>query len=242
MSIKGVLFIFPGRRETYTCRWQDCAMPLGAVSSAELMNHLETSHIAVQPKPEICRWGTCQFKDPSLSHVATHVPGPIDEWKEPTGEDVIIHPSTPLATLRSPFLTSRLTPPLPSDVRLSYEKITTPIVPADKDNLAGECFVATVTLRNLARALRKDIQRASSGDGAFGGKTRRKLENGDVYGLPIPPGYLDSMTAEEGETVELTDAERERALRIFRVVVEEEALEMMSLSQLGPYMVECVGM
>jgi hypothetical protein len=231
--IQGVRFKrSAGRRETYTCRWQDCQLPLGAVSSAELIAHLQSHHLASHP-PQ-CRWGTCMHGRPTLQHVTTHVPGPIDASREPTAVNVAIHPSTPIATLRSPFLTSRLPPP--PDVQLQYKEIQ---VPRDvKRQPVGEAFLATATLRNLARALRREVR--ATADGAFGGKTRRKLESGEVYGLPVPPGYLDAR--EEEATVRLTDAERERAVGMFRGIVENEALELVSLAPLGQYVVDCVGL
>ncbi len=233
-----------GRRETYKCKWKNCTIPLGATSAAELQMHLETIHVpGSKTQDKVCGWATCTAAHPDAAHVATHIPSAINDTDEPQRMEITIHPTTPESLLRSPFITSRAPPPPPPSVKLEYSEILMPVT--HSKHPVGEAFLASATLRNLARALRNDVERAAAkAEGRTsraGSNLRRRLESGDAFGLPAPPDYLSAMLAEEGANVVLTAGERERAVSVFRTVVERKALEIVENPPLAPYVLECIG-
>lgn len=235
-----------GRREAFKCRWSDCVNPPETLNGAELLAHVISAHLPPSTTPETatpCKWGTCSTTKSTKSHIATHIPPPLDETKEAGHTNITVHPSTPYSQLKSPFITFRAPPPLPADVRLRYDMLTTPV--DHRRSPTGEGFAASLILRNLARALKAEIAQAEGEEGGLGslGKKKRQLETGEAFGLPAPPGYVEAMFGGD-LSISLTEEERERAKTAFVVTVEQKVLQMIQDGGgggLSSVLASCVG-
>ncbi|KAJ9107472.1 hypothetical protein QFC21_000925 [Naganishia friedmannii] len=227
-----IVYILIGRRKNYMCKWQGCAEKIGPLSNAELLAHVKTCHLADLENPNggfiKCRWAHCLSNNATQTHMLTHLPLPIDPTKEPEPLKIIVHPDTAMSSVTSSYPQFRPIPPLtyigsipPAGAKqaISSSDLMYPLAylglefPLDRTGQPmQEGYYACMILKNMARALRNDIERAEDSglldseeysvhDGndisASGRATssrnrkKRKLDRLGAFGLPAPPGILD---------------------------------------------------
>ncbi|KAJ9110435.1 hypothetical protein QFC19_001561 [Naganishia cerealis] len=222
-----------GRRKNYMCRWQGCSDKIGPLSNAELLAHINTCHLADPVNtngmvPIKCRWAHCLSDNATQTHILTHLPLPIDPTKEPEPMKVVVHPDTAMSSVTSSYPQFRPIPPLtyigstPSagtKQGISTSDLVHPLAyrgfefPLDRTGQPmQEGYYACMILKNIARALRSDIERAEDSgllDAEEGSapavhddlnlgravssrnRKKRKLDRLGAFGLPAPPGLLE---------------------------------------------------
>lgn len=209
---------------------------MGPLSNAELLEHIKTCHLAapthvngVTPLVK-CRWANCVSGNATPTHIMTHLPLPIDPTKEPEPSRVVVHPDTTPISVYASFPHFRPVPPLsyiPTIIPASGKPgptvadIVQPLAfqglefPTDRTGQPmQEGYYACMVLKNMARALRDDIERAESaglsdGDDEANGlsgpngdatsrwdvhsrnRKKRKLDRLGAFGLPAPAGLLE---------------------------------------------------
>jgi hypothetical protein len=222
------------------CKWQGCTNTLGPLSNAELLAHIKTCHLSAAARPDgtarpvKCRWSLCTCENATPTHILTHLPLPIDPTKVPEPTRVVIHPDDPAVKIYSGisgFKSDwRRVPPLsylptvaPANPQQGFSNsdVVHPLsylgleFPTDKTGQPmQEGYYSCMVLKNLARALRDDIERmggedtfdgeyndhemeGSNGDSVLDrdqtsrNRKKRKLDRLGAFGLPAPPGLLD---------------------------------------------------
>jgi chromatin structure-remodeling complex subunit RSC9 len=246
-------FRYKGRARTYLCRWEGCDSPSGYLSPEALYQHLKEKHVtpitSTADEPIPCRWSACRFKHATFSHMATHIPPPLDPTKEPTIRRLITHPASSADSINSPFVTYRQPPTLPPDHRLRYSGLLSPL--DSHGQPASDAFYAALVLRNLAKSLREDIERNEDGQGDLENgrqaRKRRKMEQEGAFGLPAPPGLLDGNGTANilpglQQINALSHVERNQARNAFRGIVEETVLDVLGMGgAIAGKLIDCVG-
>lgn len=229
------------------------------MSNAELLAHIRTSHLAGPTfpdgtaRPVKCRWALCTCDNATATHMMTHLPLPIDPTKVPEPKRVVIHPDDPAVKIYSGisgFQSDwRRVPPLSylstisnPQQGFSNNDIVHPLsyfgleFPTDKTGQPmQEGYYACMVLKNLARALRDDIERAGNEDwldmqrdgpglgedGAQDGgpssrnRKKRKLDRLGAFGLPAPPGLLEGTYIDPAlQTTNGTDDKQNDAVEV----------------------------
>lgn len=250
-----------GKRLTYMCRWEKCGEPMKYETPEELWKHLlthvsdagaddqeNTDHSNENSEngnehvdrhghgPRNCKWATCTSSTCSRTHLATHVPLPIDETVQPRARHVLVHPDNKPDAINSPFVTYRTPAPLPYTYTLGY-RVNRTMVDRDGQPI-GPGFFAGFILRNLSRSLKEDIEiaEASANSSGAGGSRmskakRRKLERTGAFGLPAPESILEGTGDLNGGGglggiggTSLSPEERRTARLYFSTVVEPKVL------------------
>ena len=251
--------VLTGRRRNYMCKWQGCADRLGPMSNAELLAHIRTSHLAGPSFPDgtarpiKCRWALCTCDNATATHMMTHLPLPIDPTKVPEPKRVVIHPDDPAVKIYSGisgFQTDwRRVPPLPYLSTISQPQqgfsngdIVHPLsyfgleFPTDKTGQPmQEGYYACMILKNLARALRDDMERSGNDESldmeqdvsemregsmqdrgsSSRNRKKRKLDRLGAFGLPAPPGLLEGTYIDPAlQSANGTDEKQSNALEV----------------------------
>lgn len=240
-----------GRYETFACRWEGCeSKPRGAITKpSELQQHLESEHAGEHR----CRWrggsASCSSSSSSKSHLATHVPLDLNDNEQPRGRLVVRHPSTSSDVVRSgTHVTFREPPEPPHPQQLSWRVKQASIeATPDGEPHAGPAYRSAIVLRNLARALKEDLEVAEdqedqeNGGGGTRGK-RRKLDRYGAFGLPAPDSILEAAEGAAGREAVLTREERDKAKAAFMCVVEPKALEWVAAGDaIAKKLSDCMG-
>lgn len=259
------IILSTGRRRNYMCKWEGCANPFGSLSNAELLAHIRISHLPATPRldgtarPVRCRWALCTCENATATHMMTHLPLPIDPTKVPEPKRVVIHPDDPAVKIYSGisgFQSDwRRVPPLshlptvtPPNAQQGFSNsdVVHPLAyfglefPTDKTGQPmQEGYYACMVLKNLARALRDDIERAgieesmdmehdrhgeANGDGAQDrgqssrNRKKRKLDRLGAFGLPAPPGLLDGSYVDPA--LQNADGTNEKQSNVVEVAAE----------------------
>lgn len=241
-----------GRYETFACRWEGCTVNAKGdlTKPSHLQSHLELHHAG----DHRCRWhgieggAACSSSSSSKAHLATHIPLDVNDKDEPRGRLVVRHPTTRGDVVKSgSHVTFREPPEPPHTQQLSWRvKQASVEATPDGEPHAGPAYRSAIVLRNLARALKEDLEAAEdqedaqTGTGPARGK-RRKLERNGAFGLPAPDSILEAANGAGREPV-LTYEERDRARAAFVCVVEPKALEWVAAGDaIAKKLGDCMG-
>lgn len=242
LDVFNLLILRIGRRWNYMCKWQGCPEKMGPLSNAELLDHIKTCHLVAPQRangvgvtpPIKCCWSNCVMGNATIPHMTTHLPLPIDPTKEPKPTQVVVHPDTTPISVYASFPHFRPVPPLsyipsilPANGKgptladivhpLAFEGLDFPTDRTGQPMQEG--YYACMVLKNVARALREDIERAESaglldgdddvnGMDGLGGdaasrwdatsrnRKKRKLDRLGAFGLPAPPGLLEGVVVD----------------------------------------------
>ncbi|KAK8870034.1 hypothetical protein IAR55_000604 [Kwoniella newhampshirensis] len=233
--------------DRFACLWRGCQHPSGCKNPDQVLSHIQSTHLPSTHQPLSCQWARCNHTPFTLSHLLTHLPL---LHPAPVPELVMSHPSVTEISLSQPLITDRPPPPLPESARLYTLGQTTPL--DHRQNPTGVPFLAALTIRNLARVLRTEINLAMPDDGREKAEEKKKHLLEERFGLPIPDNVLKEEEEEENaargagyadqDPGALGEKERERAREGF-LSVEERLGEIVerNMSGLGLYLSEGFG-
>ncbi|WWD15672.1 hypothetical protein CI109_100094 [Kwoniella shandongensis] len=232
--------------DRFTCLWRGCQLPSGCKNPQQLFSHIQSAHLSSPQQPLTCNWARCNHSPFTISHLLTHLPLEVPPR---VPELVISDTSVPESSLAQPLITKRPPPPLPKSIPLYILGKVTAI--DHRRNPTGVPFLAALTIRNLARNLRTEINLAIPDEGREKAEEKKKHLLEERFGLPIPDNVLKEEEEEEanaarnGVDVEqggLGEKERERAREAF-VGMENRLGEVVekNMSGLGAYLSEAFG-
>lgn len=219
--------------DRFACVWVDCPQRIGATNPAELLDHVQKTHLGIAPTT--CGWGSCRKAPFSVKHLLTHLP-PAEVPNVP--ETLPVYQTEPRDILQQALITNRPPPLLPLNQLLHF---TVQMTETDATRQpTGVAFLAALTIRGLARNLRNEIAAARPEEMGLSDAQRKEKKKHlaeERFGLPIPINVLREEEEEEDEErglaeAALPDKERERARAAFRAV-EEKVLDVVNSNGAG---------
>lgn len=222
----------------WQCRWSGCQYSTPFSSGVELYMHISETHANASEWRQGCQFGSCDFTSTTqrglLFHVRTHVPpaNPLD----PSG------PTTSVLAADS----------LDSSTRTFTDSVTRPQV-SNQEAAVGVGFLASLTLRNLARAVasasvlhgnvlkEKYFARNHAGD-LNGSDDIDQSEQNRLHGFlsshVADPEDVDTGPKTMPDDVELDETQLLRAISALTSISEEVTRLAATNQALSPYLVE----
>ncbi|KIR25560.1 chromatin structure-remodeling complex subunit RSC9 [Cryptococcus deuterogattii LA55] len=237
--------------ERFTCYWDACPQRHSATNPVQLLEHIRNYHLQPFSAPR-CQWGSCDHCLCTYSHLLTHIPLGQPPSSISIPDAISCHIADHSSSVLQRKITNRTVPPL-SNVRLAVQGAFTPV--DARRQPTGAAFLAALLIRNLARTLRAEISlalpdssHAQSQEAADEAQARKRHLLEERYGLPIPDSVLkeeeeEQANMQQGQELDMSEEERERAKRSFENV-EERIIKVMleNVSGITQYLGDALGL